>query len=137
MYFPSPAQISQSKSSLQDLYNYADDNTLSCVDSSFASVKATLEAEGNELVDWFTRNQMQANPDKFHGLALSKRAFDRKPTFSIKAAELECTEDAKLLDVDIDYMLNFNTHITNVCRRASRQINVLRWRNVTSLHVKP
>ena len=48
-----------------DLYNYADDNTLSCVDSSFASVEATLEAEGNELVDWLTRNQMQANPDKF------------------------------------------------------------------------
>ena len=109
-----------------DLYNYADDNTLSCVDSSFASVKVTLEAEGNELVDWFTRNQTQANPDKFQGLALGKRAFDRKPTFSIKGAEIECTEDAKLLGVDIDYMLKFNTHIKNVCRRASRQINVLK-----------
>ena len=69
---------------------------------------------------------MQANPDKFQGLALGKRAFDRKPTFSIKGAEIECTEDAKLLGVDIDYMLNFNTHIKNVCRRASRQINVLK-----------
>ena len=109
-----------------DLYNYTDDNTLSCVDSSFASVKATLEAEGNELVDWFTRNQMQGNPDKFQGPALDKRAFDQKPTFCINGAEIECTEDTKLLGVDIDYMLNFNTHIKNVCRRASRQINILK-----------
>ena len=107
-------------------YTYKITRKHRCLCSLHDWFKATLEAEGNELVDWFTRNQMQGNPDKFQGPALGKRAFDQKPTLSIKGAEIECIEDTKLLGVDIDYMLNFNTHIKNVCCRASRQINVLK-----------
>ena len=32
----------------------------------------------------------------------------------------------KLLGVTIDYELKFNSHITNICRKASRQLNVLK-----------
>jgi len=28
------------------------------------------------------------------------------------------------LGVTIDYQLKFNTHITNICKKASRQLNV-------------
>ena len=31
----------------------------------------------------------------------------------------------KLLGVTIDFMLNFDTHVSNICRKAARQINVL------------
>jgi hypothetical protein len=31
----------------------------------------------------------------------------------------------KLLGIDIDYQLNFNYHIKNICRKASQQLNVL------------
>ena len=87
-------------------------------------MKVTLEKEGSCLVDWFT--YMQANPDKFQGLAIGKKTHNRKPIFNIKGINIECTEDVKLLGVDIDYLLNFNTHIENVCRKASKQINVLK-----------
>ena len=39
---------------------------------------------------------------------------------------LECEKDVKLLGVTIDFMLDFNIHITNMCRKAARQLNVLK-----------
>jgi hypothetical protein len=35
-------------------------------------------------------------------------------------------DEVKLLGVTIDYELKFNSHITNICRKASRQLNVLK-----------
>ena len=32
----------------------------------------------------------------------------------------------KLLGVDIDYQLNFDQHISNLCRKAGQQLNVLK-----------
>jgi hypothetical protein len=32
----------------------------------------------------------------------------------------------KLLRIDIDYQLNFNYHIKNICRKAYQQLNVLK-----------
>jgi hypothetical protein len=32
----------------------------------------------------------------------------------------------KLLGVTIDYELKFNSHITNICRKASKQLDVLK-----------
>ena len=93
------------------LYYYADDNTVSYSNIDFNAMKQTLEAEGNVLVDWFTDNQMEANPGKFQALAVGKKTQNRKPTFSIKGADIECTDEVKLLGVTIDYLMNFDTHI--------------------------
>lgn len=109
-----------------NLYNYADDNTISFSNKDFAIMKNTLEAEGSALVDWFTDNQMQANPCKFQGLAVGKKTRNRRPTFRIQGADIECTDDVKLLGVTFDYLLNFDTHISNLCKKAARQINILR-----------
>ena len=32
----------------------------------------------------------------------------------------------KLLGVDIDYQLNFDQHISNLCRKAGQQLNALK-----------
>ena len=57
------------------LFNYADDNTITCSNPDYNVMKATLEAEGEILVDWFTDNQMEANPGKFHHLIYTMTAF--------------------------------------------------------------
>ena len=75
------------------LYNYADDNTISYASPHFDTMKQTLEAEGSALVDWFAANQMEANPEKFQGIAVGKKAHALKPTFF---ADIECTDDVKV-----------------------------------------
>lgn len=48
-----------------DLYNYADDNTLSFSDHNIKHVIKILKEESMELIKWFSINQMKANPEKF------------------------------------------------------------------------
>ena len=39
---------------------------------------------------------------------------------------IECEKVVKLLGIDIDYQLNFDKHINNLCRKASQQLAVLK-----------
>ena len=39
---------------------------------------------------------------------------------------ISCNEVVKLLGIDIDYQLNFDKHIKNICRKASQQLSVLK-----------
>ena len=89
-------------------------------------MKQTLEADGSAQVDWFAAKQMEANPEKVQGIAVGKKAHALKPTFNIHGADIECTDDVKVLGVTIDYRMNFDKHISNLCKTAARQINVLR-----------
>ena len=42
--------------------------------------------------------------------------------FNIESANISCDEVVKLLGIDIDYQLNFDKHIKNICRKASQQL---------------
>ena len=39
---------------------------------------------------------------------------------------IKCEDSVKLLGVTLDFQLNFNIHISNICKKASRQLNVLK-----------
>ena len=108
------------------LYNYADDNTLSVSDVNYEDMKRNLEVEGSALVDWFEINQMEANPGKFQSLAVGKKTHAKNPTFQIQGTDIPCSDEVKLLGVTIDYLLNYDTHISNLCKKTARQINVLK-----------
>ena len=108
------------------LYNYADDNTLSFSSPDYDHLISVLEAESQVLIDWFKENKMQANPDKFQVLAVGKKTFTKTPSIKIQQNVLTCEETVKLLGIDIDYQLKFDEHISNICRKASQQLNVLK-----------
>ena len=54
------------------VYNYADDNTLAFFSKSLPDLVKVLENEANNALSWLERNEMIANPDKFHALLLKK-----------------------------------------------------------------
>jgi hypothetical protein len=47
-----------------------DDNTLSYSDTNINTVVKTLENDSINLIDWFSKNLMKANPDKLHAIAI-------------------------------------------------------------------
>ena len=108
------------------LYNYADDNTISHSDYTLENVITTLEKESGVLIDWFSANKMQANPETFQAISLGKKTRDKHITFKLNGTTLACEEEVKLLGVTIDFSLNFNSHISNICKKAARQLNVLK-----------
>ena len=108
------------------LYNYADDNTLSFSCPDFGNLMKCLVEDSKTLIDWFDINWMQANPEKFQALAIGKKTFDKKPVFEINDVKISCDETVKLLGVEIDYLLKFDSHISSICRKAAQQINILK-----------
>ena len=60
---------------------------------------------------------MEANPEKCQGIAVGKKAHALKPTFNIQGADIECTDNVKLLGVTIDYRMNFDKYISNLCKK--------------------
>ena len=109
------------------LYNYADDNTLSYVSEDVNNLVNVLEKDHSKsLIEWFNFDKMQANPDKFQAMAIGKKTISENISFNFDSVVIKPDQEIKLLGVDIDYLLNFNTHISNICRKASRQLNVLK-----------
>ena len=49
-----------------NLYNYTDDNSLDSSSDNLSEVLINLKIDGRNAIDWFMKNGMQANPDKFH-----------------------------------------------------------------------
>jgi hypothetical protein len=93
-----------------------------------------LEKDSLNLIDWFTSNQRKVNPDKFQSIAIGKNTQSKNIFFNLNGNIIKTEDEVKLLGVTIDYELKFNSHITNICRKASRQLNVLKrmgkWENI-------
>jgi hypothetical protein len=68
---------------------------------------------------------MKVNPDKFQAIAIGKNTQSKNISFNLNGNIIKTEGEVKLLGVTIDYELKFNSHITNICRKASRQLNVL------------
>jgi hypothetical protein len=108
-----------------ELYSYADDNTLSNSDKSLEKVIASLEEDSKELINWFSVNKMQADPKKFQAIFLGQKTHDKNIIFNLDGISIVCDGEVKRLGVTIDFKLNFNSYITNICKKAARQLNVL------------
>ena len=70
--------------------NYADDNTLSYADTDINKLIKTLEEESKILINWFSINKMEANPEKFQAIAVGKKTHDKNLKFSLEGIEIEC-----------------------------------------------
>ena len=108
------------------VHNFADDNTLTTFAQNVQNLISVLESESNIAIDWFKINKMIVNPGKFQSIIIDKKKQDHtKETFEIGDKVIEASPSVKLLGVQIDDKLNFNLHITNICRSAANQLNAL------------
>jgi hypothetical protein len=69
---------------------------------------------------------MKANPDKYQAIAIGKNTQSKNISFYLNGNIIKTEDKVKFLGVTIDYELKFNSNITNICRKASGQLNVLK-----------
>ena len=69
---------------------------------------------------------MKANPDKFQTISFGKRGIRDINNFTCESVSIPCEESVSLLGVDFDHLLAFNNHITVICKKAARQLAVLK-----------
>ena len=107
------------------VYNYAHDNTVSYSHKCLSTTKSVIESESMKAITWFGDNKLQANPEKFQAIIPGKIGHENCASLAVCGSEIKCEDSVKLLVVTINFMLNFDTHVSNICRKAARQINVL------------
>ena len=92
-----------------DIASYADEVILS------------LEKATDTLFKWFSDNVMKSNADKCHLL------FSTNNAINIKIGNIDINNSTceKLLGVKFDYKLTFDDHTFELCKKASRKIQVL------------
>ena len=108
-----------------DLYGYADDNTLSKAAKDAASLKRALERDTANTLSWFPENYKSANPDKFQDIVLVMKNPETI-NFAVGNVTINPSRSVKLLGIEIDSKLNFDTHVHEICQKAARQINALK-----------
>jgi hypothetical protein len=103
------------------IYNYADDNTVSNCDNDIDVVTKILENDRMELINWFSLNLMKANPDKFQAIAIEKKTKSQNVSLNLSGNKIVCEANVKLLGVTIDSDLNFDNHISEMCKIRLRE----------------
>ena len=68
---------------------------------------------------------MIVNPDKFWSIIISSKKHLSKSCININGVELTMESTVKLLGLETDNKLNFEKHVSNICKKASNQLNTI------------
>ena len=101
--------------------NYADDNTPYTTKNSITSLLETLEVETNTLLDWFRNNEMKPNEDKCHLLVINQENI----SVNVGKENISCSSSVDLLGIKIDDKLNFNEHVSKLCKKGNQKLHAL------------
>ena len=108
-------------SEFTDLCNFADDTTFYACDVDFNSLVKRLEHDSFLTIEWFESHNMKLNQDKCHFLD-----FGYKNVWAnVGNKKIWESNKQKLLGLDIDRNVNFNEHVSSLCRKAGKKIFVL------------
>ena len=114
------------------IVNYADDCSPFEFSGSSNDVIRKLEDDSTILIQWYKSNYLKPNPDKWH-LLLSDIGNDLNIGISNNCIHNSSCE--KILGVNFDNKLNFNSHITKLCKKAGRKLHA-RMPNFMSVNQK-
>ena len=106
-----------------EIYNFADDNTISSISVEKEALRTTLEKVSEKAIDWFRRNNMIVNPNTFRSMILQRSGNSDVHTFEIDGNKIETTNCFDLLGIHIDNKWTFDDHIFTLCNKASMQLN--------------
>ena len=104
------------------VYNYADDTTIACTDVNYDTAHNKLLNASEILLEWLESNNLMANPTKFQLIVFEESNVERS---LVVHANIQSSSSVKLLGVQIDHSLLFTEHISQLCIKAGRKINVL------------
>ena len=69
---------------------------------------------------------MKAQPHKSQAICIGKMTHDNIESFQIGQTNIKCDDSVTLLGINIDYMLKFDAHVSEICKKASKQLAVLK-----------
>ena len=104
-----------------NLFNNADDNSVSVNHMELHVVSRLLQAEAEVTVKWFSVNAIQANPAKCQGILLKGNKYASDFEVSNRGHDIDFSESIIVWGICIDANLTFDFHVNNICFQAIRQ----------------
>ena len=101
--------------------NYAHNNTPFVSGDTLLDVITSLENAAEKHFEWLANNHMKANNDKCHVLMSTVTSISIK----VKDYITKNRDNEKLLGVAVDANHNFNCHLENILKKASKKVHVL------------
>ena len=97
---------------IASVHNFADDNTLSAFAENVSQLINILQSGSEVITDWFKKNQMIVNLDKFQVIIIDKKKGDHiNEDVVIDNKQIKTVTSVKLLGSQLNNKLNF-THIS-------------------------
>ena len=107
-----------------DICNYADDTTIYTCDTRLENVVSTLENDSKIIIEWFRNNYMKLNEEKCHFMIFGERT-NQDVAINIGNCTVNNSQEGKLLGALIDSNLNFENHVSNICKKAGNKLFAL------------
>ena len=104
------------------LASYADDNTPYACETHMDLVLEKLQLDSKYLIQWVKDNSLKANANKFHLLLNEPNS---NISIHVDNLEIFSSNCEKLLGVKLDNKLNFNEHVSSLCKNASKKLHAL------------
>ena len=109
-----------------NLCNFADDNALYKCCGSVIEAKLSIEMQCSSIISWFKANSMKMNPEKCHIIILGDTNIPKNFTIQIDNVHRAPESEVTLLDITLDSKFDFDSHITKICKEASKRLNAFR-----------
>ena len=100
--------------------NYADDNTPYAIDNNFETVINSLINDTTTLIKWSHDNYFKMNADKYQLLITN---HEEQVSIKIDGESISGKKWVKLLAIKIDNKLDFNEHVSSICKKASLKLH--------------
>ena len=85
-----------------------------------------LEKENEVAIKWFSDNNMTVNPKKFQAIIINRQnRSNHNCCLTINNVEIKSKESVSLLGIEIDNKLNFEKHVSTICKRTNNQLNAI------------
>ena len=104
-----------------DIMSCADDNTLYVCSEKVDVILGKLEEVGKILFEWFSNNFLKENADKRHLILSTDKPF----SINIDNEVIKNDNNKKLLRINLNNRLGYDTHVTNICTRMSKTLHAL------------
>ena len=109
-----------------ELHNFADDNTISYASESLDELITNLQNESQNAIEWFRHNSMIVNPKKFQSIIIDRQNKENlSQEISFEGTTIKSQDNVTLLGLEIDNKLNFDKHISILCKKSAGQLNAI------------
>ena len=102
--------------------NLADDTTPYACDVDLPTLLRNLESDTKSAIMWFDANNMKLNQSKCHALMSGS---PEHLWIKVGGHVIMESYEEKLLGITIDKELKFNSHLSDICKKASAKVTAL------------